>query len=145
MRSNACSIFILFGSLFVFTFSYLNGWRPSGLDGVMHKIGVDITLPTITSRVNYSEEIVQGQLHEKKSMSLEQYFTPKNHEVFYVIYNRVPKCGSTTTEHVLQRLSDTNRFENWFHYNHTDKHRMADEQIQFMSTEFAEFQKTSRG
>ena len=57
-----------------------------------------------------------------------------------MVYNRVAKCGSTTTYNLLGRLAEKNKFFNWFHYNKTDIHRLNQTTIQELTHEWEDFQ-----
>ena len=56
-----------------------------------------------------------------------------------VIYNRVGKCGSTTTEHIFENLSKSNKFKNAFHFNKTDKHQLTVEMIKSITKELQNY------
>ena len=79
------------------------------------------------------------------SENLTEYFTKKNGEIFYVVYNRVPKCGSGGTSNLLEQLSNTNNFESVFHYDKTDKHQLTVDVTRALTSEFQNYESRKFG
>jgi len=129
MRTNHIIISIIIGALFIYVFHHFTNWQ--------------LTRFNENQPVNFVIDRETG-LNENAE-KLANYFTKKNEEIFYVVYNRVAKCGSTTTYNLLEKLSKTNNFENVFHYEKSDKHQLTDNTTRALTSEFRDYESSKNG
>jgi len=97
----------------------------------------------LKTELNFDFRRESGVKHNSENLT--EYFTKQNGEIFYVVYNRVPKCGSGGTSNLLEQLSKTNNFESVFHYDKTDKHQLTEDVTRALSSEFQKYESRKFG
>jgi len=102
----------------------------------------------MVTELNFDLGRETGVKHNSENFT--EYFIKNNGEIRYLIYNRVSKCGSTTTYNLLKKLSSPNNFEHVSYYNKTDlkrkiPHRMTENMTNALTLEFQNYESSKFG